>query len=100
MISQGMFAEEAYIRLLCETRKGPVNQDPREMELASVPALVVNWAGSETTTAEEYLDYMGGLIDKKPIIEYTGKAYTPLWPDVTYMHEILGHIKVHWKEMA
>lgn len=82
----------------------PIHEDDqillgiKAMQLATVPPLIVNWAGSETTSAEEYLNYMGSLIDKKPIIEYTDEAYTPLWPDVTYMHEVLGRTKVHWKD--
>ncbi len=82
----------------------PIHEDDqvelgiRALELASTPPLIVNWAGSETTTAEEYCAYMGGLIGREPIIEYTDEAYTPLWPDVTYMHEVLGRTKVHWKD--
>ncbi len=82
----------------------PIHEDDqielgiKALELASTPPLIVNWAGSETTSAEEYCAYMGGLIDKEPIIEYTDEAYTPLWPDVTYMHEVLGRTKVHWKD--
>jgi len=82
----------------------PIHEDDqielgiKALDLASTPPLIVNWAGSETTTAEEYCAYMGGLIGKEPIIEYTDKAYTPLWPDVTYMHEVLGRTKVHWKD--
>ncbi len=26
------------------------------------------------------------------------EAVCPLWPDVTYMHEILGRTKVHWRD--
>ena len=33
-----------------------------------------------------------------PIFEYTPDAHTPLWPDVSYMHEVLGHTKVPWRE--
>ena len=82
----------------------PIHEDDqvelgiKALELASTPLLIVNWAGSETTTAEEYCAYMGSLIGKDPIIEYTDEAYTPLWPDVTYMHEVLGRTKVHWKD--
>ena len=34
----------------------------RALSLASLPPLVVNWAGSETVTAEEYCDYLGRLV--------------------------------------
>jgi UDP-glucuronate 4-epimerase len=70
----------------------------RAMEVAAVPPVVVNWAGSETVSAEEYCAYMGTLVGVEPIFEYTPEAHTPLWPDVTLMHEILGHTKVHWRD--
>ena len=70
----------------------------RAMEVAAVPPIVVNWAGSETVSAEDYCTYMGKLVGVEPIFEYTPEAHTPLWPDVTYMHEVLGRTKVHWRD--
>lgn len=70
----------------------------RAMEIAATPPVVVNWAGSETVSAEEYCAYMGELVGVEPIFEYTPNAHTPLWPDVTRMHEILGRTKVPWRE--
>jgi nucleoside-diphosphate-sugar epimerase len=69
----------------------------RAMEVAATPPLVVNWAGSETVSVEDYCTYMGELVGVEPIFTYTADAYTPLWPDVTYMHEILGSTKVSWR---
>ncbi len=70
----------------------------RAMEVASVPPIVVNWAGSETVSVEDYCTYMGELVGVEPIFEYTPDAHTPLWPDVTYMHEVLGRTTVHWRD--
>jgi nucleoside-diphosphate-sugar epimerase len=70
----------------------------RAMEVAATPPVVVNWAGSETVSVEEYCAYMGELIGVEPIFEYTPEAHTPLWPDVTRMHEVLGRTKVPWRE--
>jgi UDP-glucuronate 4-epimerase len=70
----------------------------RAMEVASVPPLVVNWAGSETVSAEAYCEYMGELVGVRPTFEYTASAHTPLWPDVTLMHQVLGRTKVHWRD--
>ena len=70
----------------------------RAMEEASVPPVVVNWAGSETVSAEDYCAFMGELIGVDPIFEYDASAHTPLWPDVTRMHEVLGRTKVHWRD--
>jgi UDP-glucuronate 4-epimerase len=70
----------------------------RAMEVAAVPPIVVNWAGSETVSVEEYCAYMGKLVGVEPIFEYTSQVHTPLWPDVTYMHEVLGRTKGHWRD--
>jgi nucleoside-diphosphate-sugar epimerase len=69
----------------------------RAMEVAAVPPVLVNWAGSETVSVEDYCTYMGELIGIDPIFEYTPEAHTPLWPDVTYMHQILGRTKIPWR---
>jgi nucleoside-diphosphate-sugar epimerase len=70
----------------------------RAMEVAAIPPIVVNWAGSETVSVEDYCAHMGELVGVEPIFEYTPEAHTPLWPDVTYMHEVLGRTKVHWRD--
>jgi UDP-glucuronate 4-epimerase len=70
----------------------------RAMEVASLPPVVVNWAGSETVSAEDYCAYMGELVGVRPVFEYTPAVHTPLWPDVTYMHQVLGRTRVHWRD--
>jgi nucleoside-diphosphate-sugar epimerase len=70
----------------------------RAMEVAATPPVVVNWAGSETVSVEEYCTFMGELIGVEPIFEYTTQAHTPLWPDVSHMHDVLGRTKVPWRD--
>ena len=70
----------------------------RALEVAGVPPVVVNWAGSETVSAEQYCAYMGELVGVEPQIVYDPAAHTALWPDVTHMHEVLGRTKVHWRD--
>ena len=70
----------------------------RALEVAAQPPVIVNWSGSETVSIEEYCKYMGELIGVEPVFEYTENAHTPLWPDVTHMHEVLGHTKVSWRD--
>lgn len=85
-------------------RYNPIYEDDyvelgiRAMEVAQSPPLVVNWAGSETVSAEDYCRYMGELVGVEPVFEYTLEAHTPLWPDLTRMHEVLGVTKVHWRD--
>jgi len=75
-----------------------VNLGIRAMEVATVPPVVVNWAGSETVSVEDYCTYMGELVGVEPIFDYTADAHTPLWPDVTHMHDVLGRTTVPWRE--
>jgi UDP-glucuronate 4-epimerase len=85
-------------------RYNPIYEDDyvdlgiKAMEVAALPPITVNWGGSETVSAEDYCAYMGELIGIEPIFEYTPEAHTPLWPDMTYMHEILGRTKIHWRD--
>jgi hypothetical protein len=41
---------------------------------------------------------MGELTGIEPQIVYDPVVHTALWPDVTYMHEVLGRTKVHWRD--
>ncbi|HXC77933.1 MAG TPA: NAD(P)-dependent oxidoreductase [Candidatus Acidoferrum sp.] len=70
----------------------------RAMEVAGSPPVVVNWAGSETVSAEEYCSYLGELVGEEVRIRYDERAPWPLWPDTKLMHEILGRTEVPWRE--
>jgi nucleoside-diphosphate-sugar epimerase len=50
----------------------------RAMEIAKTPPEVVNCAGSETVSVEEYCAFMGKLVGVTPTFEYTQDAHTPL----------------------
>jgi hypothetical protein len=70
----------------------------RALEVASPDPVVVNWAGSETVSAEDYCAYLGELVGRPARIRYEATAPWPLWPDVTKMHELLGRTEVPWQE--
>jgi UDP-glucuronate 4-epimerase len=70
----------------------------RALEVAAPEPVVVNFAGSETVSAEEYCAYLGELVGRPALIRYDASAPWPIWPDVTRMHEILGHTQVPWRE--
>ncbi|MGE3511282.1 MAG: NAD-dependent epimerase/dehydratase family protein [Vicinamibacterales bacterium] len=70
----------------------------RAAEVASCPPIVVNFAGSETMSAEDYCNYAAELMGTTAKIEYSNESWWPLWPDVTRMHEILGRTKVGVRE--
>jgi len=68
------------------------------LEVAAIDPVVVNFAGSETVSAEDYCAYLGELVQCPVRIRYEADAPWPLWPDVTRMHEVLGRTKVPWQE--
>lgn len=70
----------------------------RALAAASTPPIVVNWTSSETVSVEDYCNYIGELIGIEPIFELSPDAHTPLWPDTTLMHDVLGTTKVHWRD--
>ena len=70
----------------------------RALEVAGRPPVTVNWAGSETVSAEEYCEYLGALVGREVRFRYDEGAPWPLWPDVTRMHEVLGRTEVPWQE--
>jgi len=70
----------------------------RALEVAARPAVTVNWAGSETVSAEEYCEFLASLVGRQARFRYDDEAPWPLWPDVTKMHEVLGHTEVPWRE--
>jgi UDP-glucuronate 4-epimerase len=70
----------------------------RALQVASPDPVVVNFAGSETVSAEEYCAYLGELVGRPAMIRYDPDAPWPIWPDVTRMHEVLGRTEVPWRE--
>ncbi|HVA05863.1 MAG TPA: NAD(P)-dependent oxidoreductase [Acidimicrobiales bacterium] len=70
----------------------------RALEVASLEPTVVNYAGSETVSAEDYCGYLGELVGRPARIRYDPAAPWPLWPDVTRMHAVLGRTEVPWQE--
>jgi len=68
------------------------------LEAGRVPPLVVNWTGDEVVTVEDYCTYMGSLVGKEPVFEYTTETWCSLVADRTLMHEVLGHCEVSWRE--
>jgi len=68
------------------------------LEMASVPATVVNWAGSEDTDIEQWCCCLGELTGLEPCFEKTEAALRPLPLDVTKLEERLGRTRVSWQD--
>src|SRR5215813_6835293 len=103
-IARMIAGEEIRLHPDAPNNYNPIHEDDqvqlgiRALEVASVPAITVNWGGSETVSAEGYLAFAGSLLGVTPNITYGDGAYHPLWPDVTRMHEVLGHCEVPWQD--
>jgi nucleoside-diphosphate-sugar epimerase len=75
-----------------------VAQIPRMLEIASVPATIVNWAGPEAVSIEDWCAYLGELTGLTPRFETTEKTIASLPLDTTRMHERVGPARVGWRE--
>ena len=71
---------------------------PRLLAAATVPAVTVNWGGSEPVSIEEWCTYLGGLVGVEARFEPTEQTIDSLQIDTTRMHELAGRTTVPWRE--
>ena len=70
------------------------------LSVASVPATVVNWAGDEAVTAEEWCGYLAGLAKIEPhyeMIEHPGAPEGAV-SDNKRRRELVGSCSISWRE--
>jgi nucleoside-diphosphate-sugar epimerase len=65
--------------------------------LANTPAEIINFAGTEPVTTQEYCDMAGELLGKKPVYVENSGAW-PIWADTTKMVARLGPCRVSVRE--
>ncbi len=101
----GMVAgTEVYVHADSPTVYNPIHEDdlvaliPKLLAVASVPATIVNWAGNETVSIEEWCDFMGGLVGIEPKLVATDMTIPSVAVDVTRMHALIGQTTVGWRE--
>lgn len=71
---------------------------PGLLRSASVPATIVNWAGQQHVSIEEWCAYLGELTGLEPRFEVTDKALDSVQVDTTRLQELVGPAKVSWEE--
>jgi UDP-glucuronate 4-epimerase len=71
---------------------------PRLLAAAAVPAVTVNWGGSEPVSIEEWCTYLGGLVGVEARFEPTEETIDSVQIDTTRMHELAGRTTVPWRE--
>ena len=63
---------------------------PRLLGVASVPAVTVNWGGSEPVSIEEWCTYLAELAGTEARFEPTEHTIDSVQIDTTRMHELVG----------
>ena len=82
----------------------PIHQDdiaqmvPRLLDVASVPATVVNWGGSEGVSIEEWCGYLAELTGIEARFEPTADTIDSVQIDTTRMHALIGPTSVTWRD--
>jgi UDP-glucuronate 4-epimerase len=88
----------------CANLFNPIHEDDvvamieRLLNVASVPATVVNWGGDDVVGIEEWCRYLGGLVGVEPSFVTTDQTIQSVSVDLTRMHELVGHAQVPWRE--
>ena len=75
-----------------------VAQVPKLLEVASVPATVVNWAGPEAVSIEDWCLYLGELVGIMPEFAPTTATIESVRVDTSRMDELIGPAQVRWRE--
>jgi len=75
-----------------------IAQIPKLLAAARVPAITVNWGGSEPVSIEDWCAYLGGLTGNEPKLVYTDKAFGGAVLDPTRMHQLVGRTTVDWRD--
>ncbi|HLG91402.1 MAG TPA: NAD(P)-dependent oxidoreductase [Acidimicrobiales bacterium] len=75
-----------------------VEQVPKLFEIADVPAVVLNWAGKDQVSMEEWCEFLGRLVGVEPKLAYTTQAIASVTTDNTLMHQLIGQTRVPWRE--
>jgi UDP-glucuronate 4-epimerase len=82
----------------------PIHEDdiiasiPALLDAATTPVRIVNWAGNETVSIEEWSEYLGELIGKKPQFNYTEHTIESVLVSNQELQKIAGPTKVTWKD--
>jgi UDP-glucuronate 4-epimerase len=74
-----------------------IRQIPNLLDVASVPATIVNWGG-DPVSIEDWCAYLAELTGLEPKFEETPNTIGSVTIDRTRMHELIGPAQVDWKD--
>lgn len=75
-----------------------LRQIPALLDVASVPAVTLNWAGKDAVSIEEWCGYMGELIGKEARFEHIPDVLESVTTNNELMHSLIGETEIHWKD--
>lgn len=73
-----------------------VRQVPLLLDVATVPATIVNWAGAQASV-EEWCALIGKLAGLEVKFEETDHTISSVTTDNTRMHELIGPAEINWR---
>lgn len=82
----------------------PIHEDDiivhldRLLAVAGIPAVTINWGGSQPVSIEEWCAYLGELTGANAVITSDDNMLPSIEIDTTTMHSLLGETTVHWKD--
>ncbi len=82
----------------------PIHEDdyiahvPKLLAIAGVPAVTVNWGGSDEVTIEDWCQYLGEITGLEPRFKCTDQTLASVPMDLTLMHQHLGRTTVPWRD--
>jgi len=72
-------------------------QVPRMLDIADVPATIVNWSGDEAVETSAYLDHLAGLAGLELEVAPTPDGVSSRAIDTTRKMELVGACSVDWR---
>lgn len=85
-------------------RYNPIHHDdvlasiPALLDVAATPATVVNLAGDDVVSVEDWSTHLGGLVGIEPTFTRTDRAIPSAVIDTTLQHQLVGRSAVGWRE--
>jgi nucleoside-diphosphate-sugar epimerase len=82
----------------------PIHEDdlvrttPRLLEIAAVPATIVNWAGSEPVALEEWCAFLAEEVGRPVAFVADERAIPSAACDVSRMHALVGPTRLAWRD--
>lgn len=70
---------------------------PALLDAASVPATIVNWAGSERVSVEDWCTYLGELTGIEPTFDRTDQCLESVVADTTLLESLAGPSTIDWR---